>query len=108
MTQALAVVLAAGKGTRMKSDLPKVLHRIAGAPMLAHVLGTATAAGISRLGPGTPCAKQYPEGIHVPPKSRMLAPTWDLLSMEREGGAEFGAANLCPSSPRRPPSLSRS
>ncbi|MBO6560629.1 MAG: bifunctional UDP-N-acetylglucosamine diphosphorylase/glucosamine-1-phosphate N-acetyltransferase GlmU [Nisaea sp.] len=32
------VVLAAGKGTRMKSDLPKVLHTVAGRPMLHHVL----------------------------------------------------------------------
>ncbi|MDR9426920.1 MAG: bifunctional UDP-N-acetylglucosamine diphosphorylase/glucosamine-1-phosphate N-acetyltransferase GlmU [Salibaculum sp.] len=32
------VVLAAGKGTRMKSDLPKVLHEVAGAPMLVHAL----------------------------------------------------------------------
>jgi bifunctional UDP-N-acetylglucosamine pyrophosphorylase / glucosamine-1-phosphate N-acetyltransferase len=38
----LYVVLAAGKGTRMKSSLPKVLHKIAGQSMLAHVLGTAT------------------------------------------------------------------
>jgi bifunctional UDP-N-acetylglucosamine pyrophosphorylase/glucosamine-1-phosphate N-acetyltransferase len=36
------VVLAAGKGTRMKSALPKVLHRVAGLPMIEHVL---TAAG---------------------------------------------------------------
>ena len=32
------VILAAGKGTRMKSDLPKVLHRVAGRPMIGHVL----------------------------------------------------------------------
>ena len=35
------VVLAAGKGTRMKSARPKVLHRVAGAPMIDHVLETA-------------------------------------------------------------------
>ncbi|MEO0750853.1 MAG: bifunctional UDP-N-acetylglucosamine diphosphorylase/glucosamine-1-phosphate N-acetyltransferase GlmU [Pseudomonadota bacterium] len=37
MTTAL-ILLAAGKGTRMKSDLPKVLHPIASAPMLAHAM----------------------------------------------------------------------
>ena len=37
------VVLAAGKGTRMKSDLPKVLHPVAGRPMLSHVLTSVAA-----------------------------------------------------------------
>lgn len=37
----LIIVLAAGKGTRMKSAMPKVLHRVAGRSMLAHVLSLA-------------------------------------------------------------------
>ncbi|MEL6551691.1 MAG: bifunctional UDP-N-acetylglucosamine diphosphorylase/glucosamine-1-phosphate N-acetyltransferase GlmU [Pseudomonadota bacterium] len=35
------IVLAAGRGTRMQSDLPKVLHEIAGAPLLVHALDSA-------------------------------------------------------------------
>ena len=35
------IVLAAGQGTRMKSDLPKVLHEIGGAPLLSHVIRAA-------------------------------------------------------------------
>lgn len=37
------VVLAAGQGTRMKSQTPKVLHRLAGVPLIGHVLATARA-----------------------------------------------------------------
>jgi bifunctional UDP-N-acetylglucosamine pyrophosphorylase/glucosamine-1-phosphate N-acetyltransferase len=43
-----AIVLAAGKGTRMKSDLHKVLHPIAGRPMLAHLLDSVGALGPAR------------------------------------------------------------
>jgi bifunctional UDP-N-acetylglucosamine pyrophosphorylase/glucosamine-1-phosphate N-acetyltransferase len=52
----LIVVLAAGKGTRMKSARPKVLHEVAGRSMLAHVLALAKSADASALavviGPG--------------------------------------------------------
>ncbi|WP_019654571.1 bifunctional UDP-N-acetylglucosamine diphosphorylase/glucosamine-1-phosphate N-acetyltransferase GlmU [Variovorax atrisoli] len=39
------VIMAAGKGTRMKSRLPKVLHRLGGRALLAHVAGTAARIG---------------------------------------------------------------
>jgi bifunctional UDP-N-acetylglucosamine pyrophosphorylase/glucosamine-1-phosphate N-acetyltransferase len=56
MTERTAIVLAAGEGTRMASPRPKVLHRIAGRTMLAHVLDAVRAAGVNRIaiviGPG--------------------------------------------------------
>jgi bifunctional UDP-N-acetylglucosamine pyrophosphorylase / glucosamine-1-phosphate N-acetyltransferase len=42
------VIMAAGKGTRMKSALPKVLHKLAGRSLLQHVLEAATQTGASR------------------------------------------------------------
>jgi bifunctional UDP-N-acetylglucosamine pyrophosphorylase/glucosamine-1-phosphate N-acetyltransferase len=45
----LSVILAAGEGTRMKSAMPKVLHPIAGLPMVAHVVRAAEAAGSGDL-----------------------------------------------------------
>ncbi len=45
----VAVILAAGKGTRMKSALPKVLHPICGEPMLYYPLEAARQAGFRQL-----------------------------------------------------------
>ena len=44
-----ALVLAAGQGKRMNSDLAKVLHPMAGQPLLAHVLGTLQELGVGRV-----------------------------------------------------------
>jgi bifunctional UDP-N-acetylglucosamine pyrophosphorylase/glucosamine-1-phosphate N-acetyltransferase len=50
------ILLAAGKGTRMKSDLPKVLHQLAGKPLVGHALDAAAALNPSQcvvvVGPG--------------------------------------------------------
>jgi len=43
------IILAAGQGTRMKSQLPKVLHKIAGLPMLGHVVAGLRGAGVERI-----------------------------------------------------------
>ena len=52
----LAVILAAGEGTRMRSDLPKVLHPFGGLPVIAHVVRSLAAAGADQIalvvGPG--------------------------------------------------------
>lgn len=45
MSDLIAIVLAAGKGTRMKSKLPKVLHKVGGQSMVGHVLTAAAEAG---------------------------------------------------------------
>lgn len=49
MTTTVAIVLAAGKGTRMASDLPKVLHRMNGEPLVAYPIRAARAAGAEQV-----------------------------------------------------------
>jgi len=49
MTATKAVILAAGKSTRMITDTPKVLHEVCGRPMLAYVLDACREAGVNEL-----------------------------------------------------------
>jgi bifunctional UDP-N-acetylglucosamine pyrophosphorylase/glucosamine-1-phosphate N-acetyltransferase len=96
-TSSLAIILAAGKGTRMKSALPKVLHKLAGAPMIAHVLGSAHEAGIDRLalviGPGmedvakTATALDPKHQVFVQPEQQGTA---DAVKAARPAFEDFG------------------
>ena len=49
MTKSMAIVMAAGKGTRMKSDLPKVLIPVCGRPMIDYVLDTLELLGVGSV-----------------------------------------------------------
>ena len=49
MSSTVAIVMAAGKGTRMKSDLPKVLVPVAGRPMIEYVLDALNQSGVRRI-----------------------------------------------------------
>ena len=61
-----AVILAAGKGTRMKSDLHKVLHPIAGRPMLLHLLGSVAALAPDRQVVVTGAGREQVEAAVAP------------------------------------------
>lgn len=69
MADLQALILAAGKGTRMKSGLPKVLHRLAGRPMIRFVVDTALACGADRVvmvvGHGADAVRAAVEGLPV-------------------------------------------
>jgi bifunctional UDP-N-acetylglucosamine pyrophosphorylase / glucosamine-1-phosphate N-acetyltransferase len=92
MSETAAVVLAAGQGTRMKSDLPKVLHPLAGQPMLAHLWATLDALqpspsrrvlvigkgmeGVAKATPGAALAVQDPP-LGTGHAARAAAPALD-------------------------------
>ncbi|MBA3264492.1 MAG: bifunctional UDP-N-acetylglucosamine diphosphorylase/glucosamine-1-phosphate N-acetyltransferase GlmU [Thermoleophilaceae bacterium] len=70
MTEPFTVlIMAAGRGTRMRSEVPKVLHRICGKPMIEWVVDAARDAGAARVvcavRPGDGVAEGLPEGVEI-------------------------------------------
>ncbi len=79
----LAVVLAAGEGTRMRSQTPKVLHTIAGQTLLRHVLGAVRSAGQARV-----AVVVGPDHAAVEAEARSAMPDADtFVQTERRGTA---------------------
>jgi bifunctional UDP-N-acetylglucosamine pyrophosphorylase/glucosamine-1-phosphate N-acetyltransferase len=84
MSDIAAIVLAAGKGTRMKSALPKVLHRIAGRSLVGHVLDNLAALKVAKtavvIAPGMDAV------------AREVAPHAVAIQQEQLGTAHAAAA----------------
>lgn len=90
MTVAL-IVLAAGKGSRMKSDLPKVLHRIAHAPMLWHALRAGAA-----LEPAKTVVVAGHGADHVTTSAREYDDTADVVLQTEQLGTAHAVAQARP------------
>jgi bifunctional UDP-N-acetylglucosamine pyrophosphorylase/glucosamine-1-phosphate N-acetyltransferase len=75
------VILAAGKGTRMHSDLPKVLHPLGGRPLLDHVIATA-----SQLEPAKLCVVYGFGGNLVPQTINDSRVTWAMQAEQKGTG----------------------
>lgn len=84
------VILAAGKGTRMKSQLPKVLHPVAGRPLLQHVLDTAR-----QLGSSEPLITVIGHGAEQI-EARLAADDVRFILQEQQHGTGHAVAQALP------------
>ncbi len=93
MTPPVVVILAAGKGTRMRSSVPKLLHPICGRPMIGWPVAVARAAGATKIvvvdAPGTPLATQLESDVTVVVQEQALG-TGDAV---RAAAPEIGSAD---------------
>ena len=95
----LAIILAAGEGTRMKSALPKVLHPIGGLPMLGHVLKAAADGGAARtvvvVGPGAEAVGVFVEktapGVTIHVQAERFGTAHAVLAAEAAISEAIGA-----------------
>ena len=88
MQKLRTVILAAGKGTRMQSDVPKVLHKVCGRPIIEYVLGIANQVGSSKnfvvLGHKIELVKKYlDESVAVVHQKRLLGTADAVKEVEK-------------------------
>ena len=98
------LILAAGKGTRMKSKLPKVLHKVGGKIMLQHVIDAAKCAGSSRevvvIGAGAELVEQTISGVEFAVQAEQLGTGHAVLSAkENFAGSKGTVLILCGDTP---------
>ena len=100
-----AVILAAGKGVRMRSHIPKVVHPVAGIPMVKHVAQAITAAGldggVSQMAYGT--YRNIPS-VDIPENVKVVLAVGGLaLCLDRNSGParRTGAGRATPRRARR-------
>ncbi|MBI2496066.1 MAG: bifunctional N-acetylglucosamine-1-phosphate uridyltransferase/glucosamine-1-phosphate acetyltransferase [Candidatus Omnitrophica bacterium] len=96
MRQLHAIILAAGEGTRMKSDAPKVLHPICGRPMIAYALDLAASAGVKQpivvLGHGAEAVKpKLPKEVKVVIQTKRLGTGDAVLAAKKALGGAAGS-----------------
>lgn len=87
--QTRAIILAAGKGTRMKSEKAKVLHEVCGTPMIEHVINNLDKSGITDLyavlGHGAEAVSAYlDEGIHTTIQDEQLGTAHAVMQWKEE------------------------
>jgi bifunctional UDP-N-acetylglucosamine pyrophosphorylase / glucosamine-1-phosphate N-acetyltransferase len=91
------LIMAAGHGTRMRSSLPKVLHRVCGRTMIDWVVGAARSAGAARVvcvaRPGSGLDRALPEGVELAEQragegtgAAVLAARDQIVAASRGGG----------------------
>lgn len=85
------ILLAAGQGSRMKSSLPKVLHQIAGAPLLAHALGAA-----AQVAPARQIVVTGHGAEAVADVARKLDPTVHVVHQAEQLGTAHAVAQAAP------------
>ena len=97
MTARAAVILAAGQGTRMKSPIPKVLHKVGGRALIDHAIDAAQGAGCERIVVVVGDARAARSSAHVAARlgrGRHRHPGPAARHRPRGAGGEGGAGGL--------------